>query len=81
MEGLVGTAGPKIVAEIRITVDEKMNVSLEGPIENRMLMYGMLGMARDIVHDHAFKQQDRLITPAGMAETMAVEVSRALKGS
>jgi hypothetical protein len=41
---------------VTITYDPStQQIQLLAPMENRMLVYGMLGMARDIVHSQAQK--------------------------
>ncbi len=47
-----------IVAELVIKMDATGNVSLSGPIENRMICYGLLETARDMIHELSMKARD-----------------------
>jgi hypothetical protein len=44
------------VATMTITLDENGKVNLEGPLNNRLLCYGMLGVAQQILTEQAMKQ-------------------------
>lgn len=39
-------------------------VSVSGPIDNKMMAYGMLGAAKDAIYDYAEQQKNRLVQPA-----------------
>lgn len=51
-----------VAITITLTDDGQLNVN--GPIDNRMLSYGMLEMARDIIADRARKASENLVQPA-----------------
>jgi hypothetical protein len=51
--------------ELKITIDDSGRFSVSGPIENKMMCYGLLEMARDAIVDHCAKNQS-LITPVSM---------------
>lgn len=60
-------------AQLIITVTEQGEVSVTGPIANRMLCYSMLEMARDVVRDLAPKADQTPDAPRIMpAEPAAV---------
>lgn len=42
----------QVVAELKITLTDDNRISVTGPIENRMLTYGMLELAKDVVKAH-----------------------------
>lgn len=48
---------PKLVIEI--LPDGRLNVN--GPIENKMLCYGMLELAKDAIRDHAEKNRSMIV--------------------
>lgn len=50
--------------QIIITFDESGALNVNGPIDNRMLCYGMLDMARDIIAERARKAAENLVQPA-----------------
>ncbi len=52
-------AKPQIVAELNIKMDVGGNVSLEGPMENRMICYGLLSVARDMIFEMHMKEGDK----------------------
>lgn len=59
-----------IMATIQITVDEKAQVSVTGPMDNRLLFYGLLEVAKDICTEHHRKSERRVI-PA-TAEALSI---------
>jgi hypothetical protein len=52
-------------AELVIKMDRQGNVSVSGPIENRMLCYSMMEMARDAIYEYAQanKGDRRIVVP------------------
>jgi hypothetical protein len=58
-------AAPAIAAELRITMLATGQVHVTGPIENKILSYGLLEVAREVIAEHA-KAQQRLVQPASM---------------
>ncbi len=51
---------PKVVAILTITLLDNGQVNVSGPIENRMLTYGLLGVAQDSIREHAANQDKRI---------------------
>ena len=49
-----------IVAQLAITMDDAGQINVNGPIENRVLCYGLLEMAKDAIKAHA-EQSKKLI--------------------
>lgn len=45
-------ANPKVMAVITITFRDNGHVHCDGPLEQQLLMYGLLDMAKDIVREH-----------------------------
>lgn len=41
-----------VMVTLTITVDDKMQVKVDGPITNKIMCYGLLAMARDIIEEH-----------------------------
>lgn len=56
-----------VVVTLTITMDAQQNVSVTGPIQNRLLAYGLLETARDVILEYA-QQQQRKVQPAGVDE-------------
>lgn len=52
-----------VMATLTITLDQAGAVSVTGPIENRLLCYGLLALARDIIATHSTQLQSRLVQP------------------
>ncbi len=50
-----------IVAQLAITMDDAGRINVNGPIENRVLCYGLLEAAKDAIKSHA-EQSAQLIT-------------------
>ncbi len=51
------------MVELRIVLDDHGRIAVTGPIENQLLCYGLLEMARDAIATNA-QQQQRLVQPA-----------------
>jgi len=52
------------MVELKIMMDDHGNCRVEGPIDNKMVCYGMLELAKEAIHIHHLKQAERLIQPA-----------------
>lgn len=53
-----------VIAVLTITMDRTGNVNVNGPIENRVLCYGLLEIAKDTLFEFAQKQNSgRIIQP------------------
>jgi hypothetical protein len=48
--------------QLVISMDETGSVNVNGPIQNLLLCYGLLEMAKVAINDHA-KQNQRLVQP------------------
>lgn len=49
--------------------DEQNQVSVDGPINNRLLAYGMLEMARDVIKDYTEKRRrDKIEIAASLSD-------------
>jgi hypothetical protein len=67
---------PQIVAQITVTMTDDGKVNVNGPMENKILAYGLLEVGKEVVR--AFNdQQAKLVQPAppGSAEFLARERS------
>ena len=49
--------------ELKIILDENGHCRVEGPIDQKMICYGMLELAKEAIHLHHVNNQ-RLIQPA-----------------
>ena len=58
---------PRTTVTLTITLDATGNVQVNGPIENLVLFYGMLELARDAIFKHHL-QKDQRIVPASMLD-------------
>jgi len=58
-------AAADVTAELKITMLKSGQVTVTGPIENKILAYGLMEMAKDIILEHN-KAQARLVQPAVM---------------
>lgn len=55
---------PNVVAKLEITMTDTGQVSIVGPIENQLLAYGMLEIARNLVYDTNKKREEsRIVQP------------------
>lgn len=52
--------------ELKIVINEAGQVGISGPIENKMLCYGLLEIAREIIYTHN-EQNKKLVQPATFA--------------
>ena len=57
--------------EIIVSMDDKGNVSVNGPIENKIVCYGMLEVARQAVEK--FDAQKKTIQPVTISEFEAAK--------
>lgn len=48
---------PKPLAAISITLNRDMSISVTGPNQDRLLSYGLLGLARDAIHDEYLRNK------------------------
>jgi len=49
---------------IALTIDENGKPNLEGPIDNKVLCYGLLELAKDVLNEyHRNKQKNRIEIP------------------
>lgn len=62
-----------ILAKIEITINETGMINVSGCLENKLMAYGMLLAAHDVIKDHNDAKQKSLIlaVPAGSAEFLA----------
>jgi hypothetical protein len=55
------------MVELTVTIDDLGKPSIRGPIENKLLSYGLLEVARELIHDHhAQKQQQQRVQLASV---------------
>lgn len=54
----------QVVAQLAIMLDDAGNVTVNGPIDNRLLIFGMLEMAKDAINNHHIAQQKRIVQVA-----------------
>lgn len=62
---------PRLVHEIRIGLTEDGNVIVAGPIDDKILCYGMLEAAKDAVRQHKEKKASIQVPPPGLAGALA----------
>ncbi len=48
-----GVGGRRVVSSVVIELMDDGKVEVSGPLDNRVLLYGLLGMAREIVQQRA----------------------------
>lgn len=60
------------VATLTITLNDQGRLSVTGPIENKVLCYGLLGAARDEIS--SYKAATITAPPAGLADALAREM-------
>lgn len=53
-----------IVAQLTITLDDKGSISVNGPLDQLMLCYGLIEMARDTVRRNADEKAKRVQVPS-----------------
>jgi hypothetical protein len=53
-----------VVAQLVITLDESGNVGINGPLENRLLCFGMMEMAKDGINKKHDADQKRIVQVA-----------------
>lgn len=51
--------------QLVITMGANGALNVSGPIQNKLLAYGMLEMAREAIYQH-HKDNERLVQPAGV---------------
>ena len=49
--------------QLIITMDDSGSVGVNGPLQNPLLCYGLLEMAKVAIHDHT-QQNQRIVQPA-----------------
>lgn len=67
-----------IVAELKITMDDAGGVSVEGAIDNKLLAYGLLEVARESISNHhqAAQRKVQPITTADIANLRGLDGGR-----
>lgn len=60
------------VATLTITMNDQGGLSVTGPIENKLLCYGLLEAARDVICSH--KATQITAPPIGLADALAREM-------
>lgn len=61
---------------LTITVDDAGQVSVQGPLENQLVCYGLLEVARDAIQAHVAAQMAAKIKPASQSDIIAIESRR-----
>ena len=56
---------------ITITLDDYGRVTVTAPVDQKMVCYGMLETAKDVIHDAFAEKQSLLIQPAVIAPRVA----------
>jgi len=59
-----GNAAIPEMARIIITINAAGQVNVEAPFDQRMLCYGLLEMAREVVYEQYKASQNRIVQPA-----------------
>lgn len=69
---------PEVTARLEIILSDNGQVAVNGPIENRMLCYGLLGLAYDSIQEFNAARnaaaQQRVSTPT--AEEVRIALSK-----
>jgi hypothetical protein len=58
---------PRVVAEFKVSLTDAGQIQVEGPIEQRMLAYGMFSVAMDVVRETSQQTNKVQLAPAGLA--------------
>lgn len=51
------------VITLTITLDERRQLNIAGPIDDKILCFGMLECAKDAVRDHVARSQSAIVPP------------------
>jgi hypothetical protein len=62
--------------QLVITINDKGEVSVSGPLENKLICYGLLEMAKDIIAAYT-EQAQKQIKPATKADLSLITGERA----
>jgi len=65
----------KTVVSLNIELLDDGRVTVNGPLHDRVLCYGLMGVAHDVVQDHVKQAQDtrtQVIAPASAHERQAL---------
>lgn len=54
---------PQIVAKLEILLDDTGQIVVNGVIDNRLLAYGLLEVARDVIQERATQMQRKIQVP------------------
>lgn len=54
---------PQIVAKLEILLDDTGQIVVNGVIDNRLLAYGLLEVARDVIQERATQMQRKIHAP------------------
>ena len=46
--------------QLTITLNEQGQIGVNGPIDNRLLCYGLLDMAREAIYNHGKQSENRI---------------------
>ena len=62
----------RAVAQFIITLTDAGQITVEGPIEQRMLAFGMLEVAKDVIRELAQKSAENKVqlAPPGLVEVL-----------
>lgn len=64
------------MTELRIVMNDAGQIGVSGPIENVLVCYGLLELARDAIREHAAAAAARKIAPATGADIRALNGQR-----
>lgn len=57
---------------LTIDVDDAGRVSVQGPLENQLVCYGLLEVARDAIQAHVAAQMSAKVKPASPSDIIAI---------
>jgi hypothetical protein len=60
--------------ELKIVLDDTGHASVSGPIDNTLLSYGLLEIARDAIKAHAEQKKASAIIPANGVDVRALKI-------
>lgn len=62
----------RIVAKLEILLTDEGQVIVNGPITDRMMCYGLLGVAKDSIRTHNAQEQQKIVQPTGLERVALV---------
>lgn len=67
-------------AQITIAMDDKGNVMVEGPLDNKVFCYGLLESARDVIHKYHAQREQPMIERPSSADVHSITARNGKRG-